>query len=390
MNCPACGTENEQGRKFCGECGALLAAACPACGATNAPGVKFCGECGTDLRAVAPAAATEAAEAPTAERRLVSILFADLVGFTTLSESRDAEAVRELLNRYFETATQIIGSYGGTVEKFIGDAVMAVWGAPTAFEDDAERAVRSALDLVAAVEAIGTEIGADLLLRAGVLTGEAAVTLGATNQGMVAGDLVNTASRLQSVAPPGTVLVGESTMQAASGAIAFEPAGEQLLKGKAAPVPAFRALRVVARRGGAGRNEQLEAPFVGRGPELRMLKDFHVATGAERRPRLVSIVGQGGIGKSRLVWEFQKYMDGVTEVVYWHQGRSPAYGEGISFWALAEMVRGRAGITEADEPSAARAKLAATLDEWVTDETERRWMEPRLLQLLGLEADGRR
>ena len=287
--------------------------------------------------------AAEAAEAPTAERRLVSVLFADLVGFTTLSESRDAEAVRELLDRYFETATQIIGSYGGTVEKFIGDAVMAVWGAPTAFEDDAERAVRSALDLVAAVEAIGEEIGAELLLRAGVLTGEAAVTLGATNQGMVAGDLVNTASRLQSVAPPGTVLVGESTMQAASGAIAFEPAGEQLLKGKAAPVPAYRALRVVARRGGAGRSEQLEAPFVGRAPELRMLKDFHVATGAERRPRLVSIIGQGGIGKSRLVWEFQKYIDGVTEVVYWHQGRSPAYGEGISFWALAEMVRGRAG-----------------------------------------------
>ena len=386
MNCPACGTANELDRKFCGECGAPLAAACPACGAANAPGVKYCGQCGTDLRAAASAGTGAVADAPTAERRLVSVLFADLVGFTTLSESRDAEAVRELLNRYFESATHIIGSYGGTVEKFIGDAVMAVWGAPTAFEDDAERAVRSGLDLVAAVHAMGEEIGADLMLRAGVLTGEAAVTLGATNQGMVAGDLVNTASRIQSVAPPGTVLVGESTMQAASGAIAFEPAGEQLLKGKTAPVPVYRALRVVARRGGAGRNEQLEAPFVGRAPELQMLKDFHVATGAERRPRLVSIVGQGGIGKSRLVWEFQKYMDGVTEVVYWHQGRSPAYGEGISFWALAEMVRGRAVITEGDDPAAARAKVASMLDEWVTDETERRWMEPRLLQLLGLEA----
>ncbi len=323
---------------------------------------------------------------PTAERRLVSVLFADLVGFTTLSESRDPEAVRELLGRYFEMATQIIGSYGGTVEKFIGDAVMAVWGAPTAFEDDAERAVRSGLDLVVAVEALGTEIGAELSLRAGVLTGEAAVTLGATNQGMVAGDLVNTASRLQSVAPPGTVLVGEATYRAASHAIAFEPAGEQLLKGKAAPVPAYRALRVVARRGGAGRNEQLEAPFVGRGPELRMLKDFHLATGAERRPRIVSIIGQGGIGKSRLVWEFQKHMDGLTEVVYWHQGRSPAYGEGISFWALAEMVRGRAGISEADDPAEARTKVGAMVDEWVTDEAERRWVEPRLLQLLGLES----
>ena len=385
MICPSCGTANEDGRKFCGECGTALAAACPSCGASNAPGVKFCGECGTDLRTGAATTATEAATTPTAERRLVSVLFADLVGFTTLSEARDAEAVRDLLNRYFATATEIIGSYGGTVEKFIGDAVMAVWGAPTAHEDDAERAVRSALDLVEAVRAIGEETGAELQARAGVLTGEAAVTLGATNQGMVAGDLVNTASRLQSVAPPGTVLVGETTFHAASGAVTFEPAGEQVLKGKTAPMPAYRALRVVARRGGAGRSEHLEAPFVGRAAQLRMLKDFHAATGAERRPRLVSIIGQGGIGKSRLVWEFQKYLDGVTEVVYWHQGRSPAYGEGISFWALAEMVRGRATITESDDPVTARAKLAATLDEWVPDEAERRWIEPSLLQLLGLE-----
>jgi class 3 adenylate cyclase len=243
VNCPSCGTANELDRKFCGECGTSLAASCPACGASNAPGMKFCGACGTDLRATVPGAPSEVREAPTAERRLVSVLFADLVGFTTISESRDAEAVRDLLSRYFETATQIIGAYGGTVEKFIGDAVMAVWGAPTAFEDDAERAVRSALDLVAAVQGLGQEIEADLMLRAGVLTGEAAVNLGAANQGMVAGDLVNTASRLQSVAPPGTVLVGEATMQAASGAVAFEPAGDQLLKGKAAPVPAYRALR---------------------------------------------------------------------------------------------------------------------------------------------------
>ncbi len=389
MDCPVCGTANEHGRKFCGECGAPLAAACPSCGAANAPGTKFCGECGTSLRgesSVGAAGPADSTDAPTAERRLVSVLFADLVGFTTLSESRDPEVVRDLLGRYFETATRIIGSYGGTVEKFIGDAVMAVWGAPTAHEDDAERAVRSALELVDAVGAIGEEVGAELTIRAGVLTGEAAVTLGATNQGMVAGDLVNTASRLQSVAPPGSVLVGESTFQAAVGAITFEPAGEQLLKGRTAPVPAYRAMRVVARRGGAGRSEYLEAPFVGRAPELRMLKDFHAATGAERRPRLVSIIGQGGIGKSRLIWEFQKYIDGVTEVVYWHQGRSPAYGEGISFWALAEMVRGRAGITDADDAAQARAKVASTLAEWVPDEAERRWLEPRLLQLLGLEA----
>jgi class 3 adenylate cyclase/tetratricopeptide (TPR) repeat protein len=385
MNCPVCGFANEAGRKFCGECGTALAAACPACGTVNAAGMKFCGECGTQLAAASQPGRQAATGVPAAERRLVSVLFADLVGFTTLAESRDAEVVRELLNRYFDTATRIITSYGGTVEKFIGDAVMALWGAPTAFEDDAERAVRSALDLVTAVRAMGDEVGAQLSLRAGVLTGEAAVNLGAQNQGMVAGDLVNTASRLQSVAPPGSVLVGESTMQAASGAIAFEPAGEQMLKGKTAPVPAYRAMRVVARRGGAGRNDQLEPPFVGREPELRMLKDFHVATGAERRPRQVSIIGQGGIGKSRLVWEFQKYIDGVTEVVYWHQGRSPAYGEGISFWALAEMVRSRAEISEADDPASARAKLLRSLDQWITDDAERRGMEPRMLQLLGLD-----
>src|SRR4029078_2578334 len=195
------------------------------------------------------------------------------VGFTTLSEDRDPELVRELLSRYFDTARHIIDPYGGMVEKFIGDAVMAVWGTPIAHEDDAERAVRTALDLVEAVHGMGQEVDADLQLRAGVLTGEAAVTLGATNEGMVAGDLVNTASRLQSVAQPGIVLVGESAFAARSRAIAFEPAGEHVLKGKASPVPAYRALRVVARRGGAGRSGQLEAPFVGRGPELRMLKD---------------------------------------------------------------------------------------------------------------------
>jgi len=387
MNCPKCAFPQEPGRKFCGECGFPLGGDCPRCGRSNTPGTKFCGECGSNLASsgTTPAPVPTDVVPPSAERRLVSVLFADLVGFTTISESRDPETVRELLGSYFATATSIVGTYGGTVEKFIGDAVMALWGAPTAHEDDAERAVRAALDLVEAVSRMGEQAGAELRLRAGVLTGEAAVTLGATNQGMVAGDLVNSASRLQSVATPGTVLVGERTYQAASGAIAFEPAGEQVLKGKGAALSSYQALRVVARRGGAGRSKQLEAPFVGRARELRLLKEFHVATAIERRPRLVSIIGQGGIGKSRLLWEFQKYLDGLTEVVYWHQGRCPAYGEGISFWALAEMVRSRAHISESEDPASARERLAAALVEWVTDDDERRWLEPRLLQLLGLE-----
>ncbi|HEX9634355.1 MAG TPA: AAA family ATPase, partial [Candidatus Limnocylindria bacterium] len=187
------------------------------------------------------------------------------------------------------------------------------------------------------------------------------------------------------VAPPGSVLVGESTQRAAAGAIVFEEAGEQLLKGKASPVPAWRAVQVVGRRGGAGRSGMLEPPFVGREDELRLVKDLFHATTRERKPRLVSVIGQAGIGKSRLAWEFEKYIDGVTETAYWHIGRSPAYGEGISFWALAEMIRERAGIAETDDPETATARLSATLDQWVTDPAERRWVEPRLAGLLGLE-----
>jgi hypothetical protein len=208
--------------------------------------------------------------------------------------------------------------------------------------------------------------------------------VGATNQGMVAGDLVNTASRLQSVAPPGAVLVGEATQRATSAAIAFEAVGEQILKGKAAPVPAWRAVRVVAQVGGRNRSESLEAPFVGRDDELRLLKDLFHATTREHRARLVSVIGPAGIGKSRLAWEFLKYVDGLSELVWWHDGRSPAYGDGISFWALGEMIRARCGLLETDDERTTREKVAASLATHVPDEEERRWIEPALLALLGI------
>ena len=376
MRCPSCQSENEAGRKFCGECGSPLAQLCPACGATNSQGVKFCGECGTALTAMpAPAVAL-----PAAERRLVSVLFADLVGFTAASEGRDAEETRELLSRYFETARTLIERYGGTVEKFIGDAVMAVWGTPVAQEDDAERAVRTALDLVAAVP----ELDGGLRARAGVLTGEAAVTLGAEGQGMVAGDLVNTASRIQSAAEPGTVLVGEAAKRATEAAIAYDDAGEHELKGKAVPEQLWRAVRVMSARGGAQRSGGLEPPFVGRDRELRLAKElFHAASG-ERKAQLVSVVGIAGIGKSRLAWEFEKYIDGLVEAVAWHRGRCLAYGEGVAYWALAEMVRMRARIGEEEPTHEAFSKLRAALHAHVPDAEERAWLEPRLAHLLGL------
>jgi class 3 adenylate cyclase/predicted ATPase len=384
MRCHACGTENDEGRKFCGECGAPLAVVCAACGTRNAPGAKFCGECGSTLGTPAPARA--AAVEPLAERRLVSVLFADLVGFTTVSEARDAEDVRELLSRYFDTCRTLIARYGGTVEKFIGDAVMAVWGAPVAMEDDAERAVRAAIDLAGAVEALGVEVGTDgLRARVGVLTGEAAVTIGAQAEGMVAGDLVNTASRIQSVAEPGTVLVGESTKRATEAAVVYEGAGVRELKGKAESVPVWRAVRVIGGIGGAQRTTGLEAPFVGRDRELRVVKELFHASAGESKAHLVSVLAVAGTGKSRLSWEFFKYIDGLAENVRWHRGRCLPYGEGVTFWALAEMVRTRAQIAEGEDPASQREKLHAAVEESIADPEERRFIEPRLAHLLGLE-----
>jgi class 3 adenylate cyclase/tetratricopeptide (TPR) repeat protein len=389
VNCSNCGTENEPGRKFCKECGSALVIVCDVCGSPNAPGSKFCGECGSAIGATAappvPATATAAAPSPSTERRLVSVLFADLVGSTNLAEGRDPEEVRDLLSRYFETARETIERYGGLVEKFIGDAVMAVWGTPSAHEDDAERAVRAALELLEAVEALGADVGADLRARAGVLTGEAAATVGATSQGIVAGDLVNTASRLQSMAEPGTVFVGETTVRATGRAIAFEKVGDLTLKGKEEPVPAWRALRVLGELRGVGRGEAIEPPFVGRAEELRSIKELVRATGAERKARLLSVTGIAGVGKSRLAWELLKWIDGFVEVLYWHRGRCPSYGDGVTFWALGEMVRMRARIAETDDPTTSRRKLSASVEEFVTDPDERRWIEPRLAHLLGLD-----
>ena len=380
--CTNCGTENPAGKKFCGDCGSALAAACSSCGSSNPPANRFCGDCGAALEVGESLLATPASvESPVAERRLVTVLFADLVGFTTASEGRDAEETRDLLSRYFDLARTLIERYGGTVEKFIGDAVMAVWGTPVATENDSERAVRAALELVASVPDLDPGLGA----RAGVLTGEAAVTIGADGEGMVAGDLVNTASRIQSAAEPSTVLVGEATRRSTEQAIVYESAGDHDLKGKAEPLGLWKALRVVSGVGGTLRSAGLEPPFVGRERELKLIKELLHGCATEGRAHLVSVTGIAGIGKSRLAWEFYKYFDGIVDTVWWHRGRCLAYGEGVTYWALADMIRMRCRIGEDEDPSSARDKLTATLEEHVLDAEERSFVEPRLAHLLGLE-----
>lgn len=377
--CPHCGSPNPESQKFCGDCGQPLAAVCSN-GHHNPPGQRFCGECGEQIGE--PPSPTDEA----GQRRLVTVLFADLVGFTTFSESRDPEEVRAMLTRYFDRSREVIESFGGEVDKYTGDAVTAFWGVRLTNEDDAERAVRAALELVSVVGVLGDELGiGDLKLRVGVLTGEASVGSGGNEKGLVVGDIVNTAARLQSAADPGTVFVGESTYRLTSGGIRYEPAGEHQVKGKSRRVKVWRAVDIAAEVGGRGRAEGLEAPFVGRESELRLLKDALHATSREKRARLVSVVGEAGIGKSRLAWELQKYTDGLSEAILFHDGRSPSYGEGVTFWALGEMVRQRARIAEGDDPTSSRTRLRTAVAEYIPDPDEQKWIEPRLAGLLGLD-----
>ena len=316
------------------------------------------------------------------------MLFVDLVGYTSLSESRDAEDVRELLGRYFEQAKTIIGRYGGTIAKFIGDAVMAVWGVPSAHEDDAERAVRAGLELVESVARFGDDVGAPALsARAGVVTGQVAA-LADPGEGLVVGDRVNTASRVQSAADPGTVLVDEITRQVTSAGIAYADAGEHTLKGKAQPMRLWRALRVVAGVAGSQRTTGLDAPFAGRDAELRLIKDLFHAAVDRGAARLVGISGSAGIGKTRLGVELSNYVDGLVDEVLWHSGRCLSFGEGVAYWALAEMVRQRLGIAEDTKAEEASARLTAGLEQWIADENERRLIDAALGALIGVAEPG--
>lgn len=389
MNCAACGNELREGAKFCSECGAPSARACANCGHSLTGSDKFCAECGTPVATPAtstPRPVPTATAEPAEERRIVSTLFLDLVGFTPLTQTRDSEEVRSMLTTYFDTAREVVGRFGGVIDKYIGDALMAVWGAHVAHEDDAERMVRAGIELISAIEALGASLGLDgLTARVGGTTGEAAVGGdGNAGTGLIIGDIVNLASRLEGAAPAGRVMVDTTTMELCKGAIEFEPAGQFELKGIAQPVSGHVALRVVAGNQGRRKADGLIPPFVGRTEEVRLLKDSYHATARDRRARMVSIIGQGGIGKSRLAAELWNYLDGLPHTTYWHQGRSPAYGTGISYWSIGEMVRQRCGIAETDDQHRTQTRLRTTLAEYIEDAGDRAWAEPRLEALLGI------
>ncbi len=313
----------------------------------------------------------------------MSVLFVDLVGYTSLTELWDPSDVRDLLRHYFDTAREIVDRYGGTIEKFIGDAVMAVWGTPVAREDDAERTVRAALEIVDAVAALGERVRApDLRARAGIVTGHAAL-LGNPDEGLVVGDRVNTAARIQGAADPGTVFVDDVTRRVTSAVIAYEDAGRHELKGKSEPLQLWRAAELLTVAPGVDR-DGLQAQFVGRDAELSMIKELCHAAVSRSSARLVAVSGAAGVGKTRLRWEFLDYLMKLPNRFLWHPGRCLPYGDGVAYWALAEMVRHRLGIPEDASVEEAERKLRAGLERWVSDPGEREFMSVRLGVLLGV------
>src|SRR5919198_3537353 len=380
--CPACGAQNAADQRFCGSCGASLSRTCPSCGAPNPPGYAFCGSCGASLtEAPAPERAEPAAARE--ERRLATVMFADLSGFTSLSEQMDPEEVKAMAHELAQKMGEEVVRFGGTVMSVMGDAVMAVFGAPVTHEDDAERAVRAALAMRDSIEQ-ETGSGLPLQLHIGVNTGlvmAGVVGSGDRREYAVMGDVTNTAARLQSAAPPGTILVGEPTYLATAHAIDYEPVDPIDAKGKQEPVPAWRA---VAARGRPAERAPSAGPLVGRQAELELLERLWRQAVEENQPRLVTIIGPPGIGKSRLVREFTPLVEQGGRL---YKGRSLPYGETTGYDAFSQLVQQAAGILESDPVPLARAKLNRLVRD-VVQEEDAPEVTAHLQVLLGLSSEG--
>ena len=351
---------------------------CPSCGKENPDGFAYCGYCSAPLAEQPPPALEE--------RKIVSVLFCDLVGFTAASEHQDPEDVRARIRPYHARLREEIERYGATVEKFVGDAVMAVCGAPVAHEDDAERAVRAGLRILDAIAELNeADPGLDLQVRVGINTGEAVVAIGARpeqGEGIVTGDVVNTASRIQGAAPVNGVAVSEQTYRATSRLFDYEQLPPVSVKGKAEPLALWRAKSARSRFGSDVR-DRFKTPFVGRELEKPLLIGTFERAAQQRAVQLVTVVGEPGVGKTRLIAELSAYTDAKPEIIRWRQGRCLPYGEGITFWALGEIVKAEAGILESDSAEAAAAKLETAVS---PDELERQWFLQRLAPLVGVEA----
>ncbi len=348
---------------------------CPRCGVASPEGFRFCPSCASPL--TAPEVGRE-------ERKVVSVLFADLVGFTANAERMDPEDVRALLGPFHARLRAEIERFGGTVEKFIGDAVMALFGAPVAHEDDPERAVRAAL----AIRDWVTQ-ETDLHVRIAVTTGEALVALRARpaeGEGMASGDVVNTAARLQAAAPVDGIIVGEATWRATERAIDYREHESVLAKGKAEPLRVWEAVQARSRFG-VDVARRSAAPLVGRERELDLLRGALQRAIDEHVPQLVTLVGVPGIGKSRLLAELFASIEAGDRLVTWRQGRSLPYGEGVSFWALGEIVKAQAGILDTDAPNAAARKLDDAVRSLIADDADATWVSGHLRPLAGLVAE---
>ena len=400
--CDSCGTANPPGAKFCMSCGSALERRCPSCGTPAPAEAKFCMSCGASLEGAPAAAPTPAAAPPPAaratpadERRQVTVLFADLSGYTAVSERMDPEAVKGLVDRCLRCLGEEVTRYGGTVDKYIGDNVMAIFGAPVAHEDDEDRAVRAALGMQGAMGEINAELtarhGASFQLRVGINTGE--VLAGAIGDGYtVIGDTVNVAARLQAAARPGTVTVGERTYRATSEQVEYTVLEPLHLKGKASAVPAWEAVGLVAAQPTRRARARAATPLVGRDDELSLVESLYGRVTRERRPHLVTLVGQAGVDKTRLLHEFRARVETLAEQApAFREGRCLPYGSGVVYWALSEVIRVDAGIRDEDSADQAWEKIKDYACGLLLDEEHQEEREPverrsaLVARLLGIE-----
>ncbi len=359
---------------------------CPRCGTKNPQEARFCLNCGSPLGGVSTGE----------ERKVITVLFCDLVGFTERSDQADPEDVKAMLRVYHTLLKRTIEHFGGVVDKFIGDAVLGVFGAPVGHEDDPERAIRAGLQILDDVEEANREQpGLELAVRIGINTGEAVIAFGQGPQigESVTGDVVNTASRLQNVASTGTIVVGEATHHASSAIFEFEDLSPVTVKGKADALSIWRPLRARSLIG-MDLREQQRTTFVGRVEEsatlrvvFRKMEEYREQLARLGSPQLVSVIGEPGVGKTRLLREFSTFIDELPDLIRWRQGRCLPYGDGVGFWAFGEIVKAQAGILDSDDPEQAGAKLAEAVNAVVEDPSDRDWIRRRLAPLIGAGGD---